>query len=307
MAHIQELTPNPFWIKHPDWLNGYPQQLREMAHNIGLAAAKRYYMECEAKAIEIDARYPLDFALNPFTWIQNYLIAVERASYQRNYILIYEDAALAACKQIERAEAVLNEAKQRILDLAEQANRQVEDAKKYVENNFINPIKSQLAQFQPQINQIKSNITGISQQANQALAGVTDAYNRAQAALSSAQNALNSASNAVQQAVSAKNLSDQASKAASDAQTKIQQAFSDLNAKAQQISDLSKKAQQASGEISSLASKAQDAATKLGIHSNQISDLYQRLSSLSGQQINPPSEQSSSFFDELRKQLQNLI
>jgi chromosome segregation ATPase len=296
MPHITEKTIQPYWIAHPDWYAKAPA--KEIIHNLGLAKAKAFYLERETKAQSYDTMFPLDSWANPLTWIQNYLIAVERKNYEQNYIIIYDNECLAHCKQIEQLEAkaaaILGDLQRKADQLQAEIEGKVKEAKAYVETNFINPIKTELQKFQPQINDAYAAIQNVNTNA-------VNAFNKANSALSNASTALSSAN-------SAQSISNTAKQAAIDAQNKVQEAFNDLRAKTEQINNLSSDAEKTAKKLSELLTEAQKQANEIISHDSKISDLYRRLSELRGQQVEPPQqgEQDPSISNFIKEFLEKL-
>jgi methyl-accepting chemotaxis protein len=156
MPYITKLTPSAYYNRHTDWYKGW---FRDVCHAYGTIGANLFYYDCENKAAfakSLCNAIPLVGGA-----IGDFFVAIFRSVYNARYVSVYDDWAVAACKIFEQFQGKV-----------EQTYRDIEtavnNAKTYIQNNLINPIKStidnnikpSLTDAQSKINSMLSQLSG---------------------------------------------------------------------------------------------------------------------------------------------------
>lgn len=166
MVYITHRTPSAYWNRHPDWYRG---ALRNVAHSIGLIGEGFFYFDCEGKCAEAKTFWRIIPVIGDV--VANFFVSIHRSHYKKNYVYVYDDWALQACKQFEQLEG-------QIAGVIDQIKRQVDEARRYIETNLINPIKDKInRELVPRINNLLSRVKTAESTIRDAQNRVTEALN----------------------------------------------------------------------------------------------------------------------------------
>jgi paraquat-inducible protein B len=279
-----------YTTRHSDWYKTEP--FRTLADNAGLIAVQAFYVKQEAKCKAIDSTFPLDSWINPFTWLQGWLIDRERQHYNEQAVNTYDEAALKACKESEQFMAIVAQTKQALTDALTQAKTDLTNITNQIKTDIANNIKPLLTKAQNDLNSFKTqiasaqtNINSINQQAQNAVNQANSAISKAQAALSNAATALTN-SQTVQT-----NLAN--TKAAlENAQTDLQKT---LDTAKTNINNLTTQVNTAKTNIQSTVNGLNQQATKLTDFGKRLSEVEKK----AGITVTDPT--SNPFLDFLKK------
>jgi uncharacterized protein YukE len=209
MPHITHKTPTAYYTRHADWYKGI---FRELCHAWGLQAELVYYLQMEKECVEIYTTWaPMSAIsmglLNP---LRDWFIALKKNAYEKNYLAVYDEGAVGACKFAEGMEgqfsATFNKIKEAYDNAVAQAQNMVNGVADYINKN-INPA---LQNAQAQVNNVVAKVNG----------EITSAVNAAQQKANDVKADLNNAVN------------------------KLNQVVGEINAQAQKITNLDGKAKQ---------------------------------------------------------------
>jgi methyl-accepting chemotaxis protein len=256
---LTKQSVSSYTTRHSDWYHG---AFTAVCDAYGQIEAEKFYMQCNARALEIDGLFApinaISFGLlNP---LKNFLISIEQNTYNKQVVNIYDQGACAGCKFCEQLEGQITQAMGKITDAYNKA----------------------VAQAQAMVKQVSDYIT----------ANVTPAVQKAQADLKQVSDYVNGqVTNAVNNAQTKINAFDSQIKADTD---KINAIISDVNSKAQQISEIKTQADATITQLNDAISKINAMIPTLNIHGTQISDLYAKLGAKQSQTTQPINGKTTS-------------
>ena len=255
---LREITVTRYQDRHPDWYNGKAESI---ANLMGQVAHKTFFLSCDARAEAAKSFCGLIPIVGGA--IGDFFVKMEQQHYERTATVTYDDGALNGCKFFEKVEAEIGA-------VLGQIQTQVDAAKKKIETDFINPLKTQtnqlkanVASAQASISSVTAAVNNAQARANTALDNANQALNNAKTAISQAQSAGSTASSALQQAQNAVSQAQSALSKVADVNKSIDSVLGDLKGKTAQITQLLKDSQAAANSINSLLSSLKNAEARI--------------------------------------------
>lgn len=174
MVQIEHRTPSNYYNRHRDWYHG---TFRDVVHQIGLIGEYLFWLDCNGKAQFIDSLNPFQDTF-PFENIEQWMKNVFKRQYANNYIYVYDEWCLEACKFFEKIEG-------QVSDLVSRINSEIANAKSYIQRNFIDPLKDRINnEIMPKVNDVvnrirtaETTIRDAQNQVNEALSDVANLKN----------------------------------------------------------------------------------------------------------------------------------
>ncbi|MBA7493431.1 hypothetical protein ES702_03989 [subsurface metagenome] len=267
MVYITKRTPSNYRTRHTDWYNGV---FRDVVHQIGLVGEALFWLDCEGKASFADALIPDWY---PLTEMQKAIIGLFRGHYASKYTDVYDDWALQACKSFEVLEGQIN-------GVLGQIKEKVDEAKAYINNNLINPLKNQIN--------------------NEVVPAINDALAKIRTAEATIRDAQVSINEALADVVNLDRSVTSLNTQVKDARTKIDAAISDFDTK---IRDVNKAITDANWSIGYLKTQIKNFTDKMNTldtrikeatnivdgHTIDIKDLWDSVQALQRNGVVPPT------------------
>ena len=265
MVYITRKTPINYRNRHSDWYNG---AFRDVVHQIGLVGEALFWLDCEGKAGFADTLIPDWF---PLTEVQKAIIALFKSHYNSKYTHVYDDWCLQACKTFETLEGQVN-------NVLGQIQGKVDEAKAYINNNLINPLKAKIN--------------------SEVVPAINDALGRVRTAEATIRDAKVSITEALADVVNLDRSVTSLNGQVKDARSKIDSAISDFNTK---IRNVDEQIRDATSSIGSLNDRVKDFTNKMNVldarirdatnivdgHTIDIKDLWASVRALQGNGITP--------------------
>jgi len=283
MVYITRRTPSNYRNRHSDWYNGV---FRDVVHQIGLVGEALFWLDCEGKCNFVDSLIPDWF---PLTEVQKAFISIFKSHYNSKYTQVYDEWALQACKSFEVLEGQIN-------NVLGQIKGQVDEAKAYINNNLINPLK----------NKINSEV----------VPAINDALGRVRTAEATIRNAQVSITEALADVANLDRTVASLNTQVKDARTKINEIISDFNTKIRNVNEQIRDATSSIGSLntqikdftdkmSTLDQRIRDATNIVDGHTIDIKDIWASIQALQRGEPLPPTGESA--FDELVRRVKEAL
>jgi len=267
MVYITRRTPTNYTERHPDWYKG---AFRDVAHQIGLVGEILFWLDCEGKASFADSLIPDWY---PLTEIQKAIIGLFRGHYASKSTDVYDEWCLQACKSFEVLEGQVN-------DVLGQIKGQVDEAKAYINNNLINPLKAKIN--------------------NEVVPAINDALDKVRTAEADIRNAQVSITDALADVVNLDRSVTSLNTQVNNARTKIDSAISDFNTKIRNVQTqlnkadygityLSKQLKDFTDKMNTLDARIKEATSIVDDHTIDIKDLWDSVQALQRTGAAPPT------------------
>lgn len=156
MATITHKTPTPYYNRRPDWYKG---TFKELCHTWGLQAEYSYYLQMEKECAEILAWFKFDF-LGVLQWMKQFLIDIKRNAYDKNYVSVYDEAAVTACKVFEKFEGEISATVAKIKQAYDDAVAKAQELTGKVSGYIEGTLKPNVEQAQTQVQEITAYVNG---------------------------------------------------------------------------------------------------------------------------------------------------
>lgn len=162
MVYITRKTPTNYRNRHSDWYSGV---FRDVIHQIGLIGEALFWLDCEGKCSFVDSLIPDYFPLNI---VQSTFISVFKAHYNSKYAEVYDDWCLQGCKTFETLEGQIG-------NVLGEIKGQVDEAKAYINEHLINPLRAKINEILPTVNDAVNRVRNVEAKIRDAQVNITEA------------------------------------------------------------------------------------------------------------------------------------
>ena len=226
----------------------------------------------------------------PLNIVQSTFISVFRAHYNNKYTEVYDDWCLQACKSFEVLEGQIG-------NVLGEIKGQVDEAKAYINNNLINPLRAKINEILPTVNDAVNRVRNVEAKIRDAQVNITDALTDV-ANLDRIVGSLNTQ--------------------VKDARTKINAAISDFNTKMrnvdEQIRDATSSVASLKAQIKGftdqmniLDARIREATSIVDGHTIDIKDLWATIQALQRGEVVPPTAAPPLSIEEIARKVKEIL